>query len=110
MVCHKWSFRSTGRPGYGIPTLFRLKYYLRHFKILLSTWLMHFPSLDKIISEILILSTLPIGTWPNDHFGSHFNIVSQYDIHLVFLIPSLNIQVFEYTGHFLFSVNLEHLH
>ena len=48
MVCQKWSFRSTGRPGYGIPTLLRLKYDLRHLKILLSTWLMYFPSLDNI--------------------------------------------------------------
>ena len=48
MVCQKWSFRSTGRPGYGIPTLLRLKYDLRHFKILLSTWLMYFPLLDNI--------------------------------------------------------------
>ena len=42
--------------------------------------------------KISILSTLSIGTWPNDHFGTHFNIVCPYDIHLVFLIPNLNIQ------------------
>ena len=82
MVCHRWSFRSTGRPGYGIPTLLRLEYDLRHFKILLSTRLLHFPSLDKVMPKISIVSTLSIGTWPNDHFGSHFNIVCPYDIHL----------------------------
>ena len=95
MLYHKLNFRSTGRPGYGIQTIFRLKYDLRYFKILLSTWLMHFLSLDKIMPKISILSTLSIGTWPSAHFGSLFNIVCTYDIHLVFLIPNLKLEVFE---------------